>query len=135
MHFQPSKRWHTPCFIVMAKLNTRKPATPLKTFDPRLDQLEGDAAEVFEIDRSNLVLQLRTLRYSIDEGALEMEMVASERVFGKSVSGALTRGGQKLRLAARDLHRILRLLERTRAPKGPGRPDKKPKPRNRRKAR
>jgi hypothetical protein len=119
----------------MAKLNIRKPATLLKTFNPRLDQLEGDAAEVFEIDRSNLVLQLRSLRYAIDESALEMEMVATERVFGKSVSAALTRGGQKLRLAARDLHRILRLLERTRAPKGTGQPDKKPKPRNRRKSR
>lgn len=134
MHFLRSKTWHTPCSTVMVKLNIRKTATPPKTFDPRLDQLEGDAAEVFEIDRSNLVSQLRTLRYAIDEGALEMEMVASERVFGKSVSGALTRGGQKLRLAARDLYRLLRLLERARAPKGPGRPDKKPKPRNRRKA-
>ena len=120
--------------LVMVKLNIRKPATPLKTFNPRLDQLEGDAVEIFEIDRSNLVLQLRSLRYAIDESALEMEMVANERVFGKSLSGALTRGGQKLRLAARDLNRLVRLLERTRAPKNSGRPDKKPKPRNRRKA-
>jgi len=118
----------------MVKLNIRKPNTSRKTFKPRLDQLEGDAAEIFEIDRSNLVLQLQTLRYAIDESALEMEMVATERVFGKSVSGALMSGGLKLRLVARDLNRLLRLVERARAPKGPGRPDKKPKPRNRRKA-
>jgi hypothetical protein len=120
---------------VMVKLNVRQTAFPPKTCDPRLDQLEGDAAEIFEIDRSNLVLQLRTLRYAIDESALEMEMVATERVFGKSLSGALTRGGQKLRVAARDLNRLLRLVERAHTPKGPGRPNKKPKPRNRRKAR
>jgi hypothetical protein len=115
-------------FVV--KRNGRPDTDLPKTLDPQLDQLK-----IFEIDRSNLILQLRTLRRAIDEAAEEMEMVAIERVFSKSPSGALARGGQKLRLAARDLNRVLRLIERAHIPKAPGRPGPKPKLGNRRKAR
>jgi hypothetical protein len=115
-------------FVV--KRNVRPDTDLSKTFGPQLDQLE-----IFEIDRSNLILQLRTLRRAIDEAAEEMEMVAIERVFGKPLSRALTRGGQNLRLAARDLNRVLRLIERAHIPKAPGRPGPKPKLGNRRKAR
>jgi len=114
----------------VVKRNGRPDTDLPKTFDPQLDQLE-----IFEIDRSNLILQLRTLRRAIDEAAEEMAMVAIERVFSKSPSGALARGGQKLRLASRDLNRVLRLIERAHIPKAPGRPGPKPKLGNRRKAR
>jgi hypothetical protein len=115
----------------VVKRNVRQDTDFPKSFDPQLDQ-----REIFEIDRSNLILQLRSLRRAIDEGAEEMEMVAIERVFSKSLSGVLARGGQKLRLAARDLNRVLRLIERAHVPKAPPeRPDQKPKPGKRRKNR
>ena len=112
------------------KRNSRQPTVVPKTFDPLWDQ-----HEIFEIDRSNVILQLRSLRHAIDEGAEEMEMVAIERVFSKSLSGALTRGGQKLRLAARDLNHVLRLVEGAHVARMPRRSDRKTKPGNRRKAR
>ena len=65
-------------------------------FDSRLDR-----AQIFQIDRSNMVLQLRTLRRAIDEAAQEMKMVAAERVFGNSLSRALAREARKLHLIAR----------------------------------
>jgi hypothetical protein len=95
--------------------------------------LEGDDAEVFQIDRCNIMLQLRSLKRAINEGAEEMEMVAIERVFDKPLSRTLTRGGQKLRVAARDLTRILRLLEAAQVPQAPTK--SKPRPSHRRKAR
>jgi hypothetical protein len=114
----------------VVKRNGRRDTTLPKTFDPQLDQ-----HEIFEIDRANVVIQLRTLQRAIDESAEEIEMVAIERVFGKPLSRALTRGGQKLRLTARDLNRLLRLVERAHVPKTPGRPGPKPKLGYRRKAR
>ena len=52
-----------------------------KTFDLRLDRIE-----IFQIDRANMVLQLRRLRRAIDAGAEEIEMVSAESVFSKSLS-------------------------------------------------
>ena len=76
------------------------PQFPPKTANQLSSLLEGDDAGIFEIDRSNLVLQLRTLRRTINEGAEELDMVAIESVFVKSVSRALTRAANKLYLAA-----------------------------------
>ena len=71
----------------------------------------------FEIDRSTVTLQLRNLRRAVDEGAMEMDLVAAERVFGKPVSHALMRIARKLHLIATDLDSLLRLVARARMPK------------------
>jgi len=115
----------------MVKPTDRRSAIPQKTANQLLSLLEGDDTEIFEIDRSNLALQLRTLRRTINEGAEEIDMVAIESVFVKAVSRALTKTAQKMYLVAEDLDGLLRLVERARAPKLSGRPEPKQKPRNR----
>jgi hypothetical protein len=108
--------------------NARQGTDFPETFDSRLDQYD-----FFEIDRSNLVLQLRTIRRAISESAEEMEMVAIERVFVAPVSQALTRTARKLHRVAEDLNGLHRAVERARPPKEPERSNSKPKPRPRRK--
>jgi hypothetical protein len=117
----------------MIKSTDRRPAIPLKTANQLLSLLEGDDISIFEIDRSNLVLHLRTLRRAINEGAEEIDMVAIESVFAKSISRALIRAARKLYLAAEDLAGLLRLVERASVPKKPGRPASNRKLRNRQK--
>ena len=121
-------------FSTMVKLTNRRPAIPTKTANQLSSLLEGDDAGIFEIDRSNLVLQLRTLRRTINEGAEELDMVAIESVFVKSVSGALTRAANKLYLAAEDLGGLVRLVERAIVPKAAARPEPNRKPPKERKA-
>jgi hypothetical protein len=116
----------------MVKPTDRRLAIAPKTANQLLSLLEGDDEEIFEIDRSNLILQLRTLRRTISEGAEEIDMVAIESVFVKSVSRALTRAASKLYLAAEDVGALLRLVERANVPKSSGRPEPNRKPRNRR---
>jgi hypothetical protein len=118
------------CLAVVVKRNVRRDTDLPKTFDPQLDQ-----HEIFEIDRSNLVLQLRTVRRAINESAEEMEMVAIERVFVQAVSQALTRTARKLYHVAEDLSGLQRLIERARLPGAFHQSDPKPKPRNRPKPR
>lgn len=101
-----------------------------QTFDSRFGQ-----REIFEIDRSNLVLQLRTIRRAINESAEEMEMVAIERVFVKAVSQVLTRTARKLYQVAEDLADLHRLIERARLPQALDGAGSRPKPRNRPKSR
>jgi len=101
----------------MVKRNARQVVVPPKSFDPL-----WSPREIFEIDRSNVVLQLRTLRHAIDEGAQEMEMVAAERVFAKSLSRTLMRRARKLRVVAKDLNSLLRLVERSHVERPPARP-------------
>jgi hypothetical protein len=114
----------SPSLVVTNKI--RRGTVLPTSVDSRLDQ-----HEIFEIDRSNLVLQMRTLRRVIKEGAEELDMVAIERVFVKSASQSLTRTARKLDLVAEDLVGLLRLVERARAPKAPERPEPKRNPRNR----
>jgi len=118
----------------MVKSTDRRPAIPPKTPNQLSSLLEGDDAGIFEIDRSNLVLQLRTLRRTMKEGAEEIDMVAIESVFVKSVSRALTRAANKLYLAAEDLRGLVRLVERAIVPKTAARPELNRKPAKRRKA-
>ena len=117
-------------------VKTADPRTPIhqKNASQLSSLLEGDDTEIFEIDRSNLVLQLRTIRRAIKEGAEEIEMVAIERVFVKSVSRTLARAASKLYLVAKDLDGLLPLIERAHVPKAPGRPKPKRKAGNRPKA-
>ena len=115
---------------VVVKRNVRQDRTFPKTFDPRWDQ-----DEIFQIDRSNLVLQVRTLRRAINESAEEMEMVAAERVFVTSVCRALKRTARKLYLVAEGLDGLLRMLERAHVPKATGRPEPDPERPYRRKPR
>jgi hypothetical protein len=110
--------------------NARQSIVLPETFDSRLDQ-----HEIFEIDRSGMVLQLRILRQAINEGAEEMEMVAIERVFVESVSQALTRTARKLYRVSEDLNGLHRMVERAHPPKAPEQSNSRPMPRNRRKKR
>ena len=105
--------------------NARQGTDFPETLDSRLD--------LFEIDRSNLVLQLRAVRRAISESAEEMEMVAIERVFVEPVSQALTRTARKLYRITKELNGLHRAVERARPPKEPERSNSKPKPRPRRK--
>jgi hypothetical protein len=116
--------------MMVVKRNVRRDTDLPKTLDLQLNQ-----HEIFEIDRCNLVLQLRTIRRAINESAEEMEMVSIERVFVKAVSQALTRTARKLYHVAEDLSDLQRLIERARPPGAFHESDPKPKPRNRPKAR
>ena len=117
----------------MVKSTDRRPTISPKTANQLFSLLEGDDTEIFEIDRSNLALQLRTLRRIINEGAEEIDMVAIESVFVKAISRALTRAARKLYLAAEGVDAILRRVERANVPKALARPEQNRKPRNRRK--
>ena len=110
--------------------NARQSIVLPETFDLRLDH-----HEIFELDRSGMVLQLRILRQAINEGAEEMEMVAIERVFVESVSQALTRTARKLYRVSEDLNGLNRMVERAHPPKEPEQSNSRPLPRNRRKKR
>jgi len=110
--------------------NARQSTVLPKTFDSSFDQ-----NEVFEIDRSNLVLELRTIRRAINETAEEMEMVAVERVFVDSVSRNLTRTARKLYRVSEDLHGLHRMVERARVPKEPEQSNSKPPPRRKKRNR
>jgi hypothetical protein len=114
----------------MVKPIDRRTAISQKTVN---QLLKGDHARIFEIDRSNLVLQLRTIRRAINETAEEMEMVAIERVFVKPVSQTLTRTARKLYRLAEDLYGLNRMIEHAQPPAAPGRPKRKPTPRKGRK--
>lgn len=116
----------------MVKQTDRPSTVDPKTANQLLNLLDGDDTEIFEIDRSNLVLQLRTLHRAINESAEEMAMVADEAVFAKSVSQALTRTARKLSRAAEDLNALHRMLQQARPPTVPARLTRKPAPRNRR---
>jgi hypothetical protein len=78
---------------------------------------EHRASSYFEIDRSTVARELQSLESTIEEGAKQIEMVAAERVFDQSLSRALAKRARKLHLVARDLNRLLRLVERARMPK------------------
>ena len=110
--------------------SARQNAVLAQTFDSLISQ-----REIFEIDRSNLVRQLRTIRRAINESAEEMEMVAIEQVFVKRVSQALIRSARKLYRGAEDLNGLQRLIERAHAPGAFDGSDPKPTPRNRPKSR
>ena len=112
------------------KLKTREGIVLPETFYSRMDR-----HDIFEIDRSNMVAQLRIIRRAINEGAEEMEMVAIERVFAKSVSQELTRTARKLYQFAEELSGLHRIIERATLPKEPEQSDLKPRERPRRKQR
>jgi hypothetical protein len=73
----------------------------------------------FEIDRSTVSSELQNLKSAIEEGAKQIEMVAAERVFDRSLSAALVRKARELHLVARDLKGLLKLVARARMPKTP----------------
>jgi hypothetical protein len=117
--------------LIPGKLKrVRQGAILPETFYSRMDQ-----RDIFEIDRSNLVAQLRIILRAIDESAEEMEMVAVERVFVKSVSKALTRTARKLYQLAEDLSGLHRMIERASLPKEPERSNLEPPHRSLRKGR
>ena len=77
---------------------------------------QNDTLEYFEIDRSAVLDQLQNLRRTIDEGAEEMEMVAAERVFDKSLSRLLEGRARRLHRTAKDLNSLLRSVARAHIP-------------------
>jgi hypothetical protein len=89
---------------------------------PQLSDIGPDPVKIFEFDRFELVLVLRRLRGAIEEGAVELEMVARERVFIELLSRALTQSAQQLYRLSKDLNQLIRALERAHAPKPTGRP-------------
>jgi hypothetical protein len=93
-----------------------------------MDRLGRENAAIFEADRSAMARELHILRRQIEECAIEIEMVAAEGVFDRSLSRALMRRAQKLRLVARDLTNLLGLVERARVPAGTRRRPPKPAP-------
>jgi hypothetical protein len=119
----------------MVKQSVRRLPVYPKTANQSFNPLDGDDSEIFEIDRSSLVLQLDTLRRAINESAEEMEMVADEAVFAKSVSKELTRAARKLFRASQDLKVLHRIIQQARPPAAPVRPPRKPAPGNQRKPR
>lgn len=76
----------------------------------------NDTLKYFEIDRSTMLAQLQNLRRTIDEGAEEMEMVAAERVFDKSLSRLLESRARRLHRTAKDLNSLLRSVARAHIP-------------------
>jgi hypothetical protein len=133
--FLPRTGGILPAFVAMVNQSDQRPSIFPKNAHQLQNLLEGDDTEIFEIDRSNLVFQLRTLRRAINESAEEMEMIADEAVFAKSVSQALTRTARKMYRACEDLNALHRMLQQARPPAAPGRPPREPTPRNRRKTR
>jgi hypothetical protein len=119
---------HRP--IEVARRKDQGEITNPENFDSRSFQ-----REIFEVDRSNLALQLRMLRRGIVAGADELAMIALEGVLSEPLSRQLTRRARALRLEARRLNRLLRLVERARIPKAGRRSNPKAKPRNRAKKR
>jgi hypothetical protein len=113
---------HSPLKILACKRVKEYETLPRTSRKNKRDQI-GKRPEYtsthFEIDRSTVTLQLRNLRRAVDEGAMEMDMVAAERVFGKPVSLALVRSARKLHLIATDLDSLLRLVARAHLPKTP----------------
>jgi deoxyribose-phosphate aldolase len=100
-----------------AKENEPLPKTFRKKKRDRVGKYPEYTSTHFEIDRSTVTLQLRNLRRAVDEGAMEMDMVAAERVFGKPVSHALVRSARKLHSIATDLDSLLLLVARAHLPK------------------
>jgi hypothetical protein len=70
----------------------------------------------FEIDRSTVLHQLQNLMRAIERGAEDIEMVAAEGVFDKSLSRALQRGARQLRRTAKDLNALLSSVARASYP-------------------
>ena len=123
-----SRSCGTPAALfLMAKRKVRGDVIPSEASDQQIGQ-----RELFEIDRSNLVLQLRALRRSINDGAEELKMVAIEGVFVNSLSRVLTSTARKLRILSEDFDGLIRQVERAAGPKATTRKLRTPKPRNRR---
>jgi hypothetical protein len=64
--------------------------------------------EFFEFDRKIVSNQLNQLRDAIDEGALQLEMVADEQMFDESLSATLSRTSQRLQQMSRRLEELLK---------------------------
>ena len=114
----------------MAKRKVRGDVISPEASDQQIGQ-----RELFEIDRSNLVIQLRALRRAINDGAEELKMVAIEGVFVSSLSRVLISTARKLQILSEDFDGLIRDVERATGPKATTRKLRTPKPRNRRKNR
>ncbi len=88
-----------------------------KNTRPRARKPTDNELTYFEIDRSTVARDLQSLKSAIEEGAKQIEMVAAERVFDRSLSRELVRSARKLQLVARDLNGLLKLVARAHMPK------------------
>ena len=119
----------------MLKRTVRNSDLTHQTAGPQLGYVGRDLREIFEIDRYTLVVQLKNLRREIADGAEEMRMVAAERVFRESLSGALVKQAEKLQVTVNELSHLMRSVERAKMPKVPGRPESKAAARHRQRKR
>jgi hypothetical protein len=77
-------------------------------FKKRVGKSFGDLdGKYFDFDRKLVARVLDTLRGAMDEGAAQMEMVADERMFEKSLSGTFSRTALHLDRMARRLGKLL----------------------------
>ncbi len=109
------KKFHSPQKILVCdrvKENEPLPKTFRKNKRDQAVKRPEYTSTDFEIDRTTVTLQLRNLRRAVDEGAMEMDMVAAEKVFGKALSQAMIRSARKLHLIVTDLDSLLRLVAR-----------------------
>jgi hypothetical protein len=60
----------------------------------------------FEFDRHLVLRGLEDLATAIERGAIDLELVAAERVFLESVSAQLVQQARKLRSTARELKKL-----------------------------
>jgi hypothetical protein len=76
--------------------------------EKRGTKIPGDLdRKCFEFDREIVAGILDTLQGAINAGAAQMEMVADERMFDKSLSGTFSRTAQHLNRMARKLEKLL----------------------------
>lgn len=74
------------------------------------------ALQCFHIDRAEVSARLYKLSHSLAAGAVEMEMVAAERVFDKRFSAQLVRKARDLKRLAKQLNRMHEDAARARFP-------------------
>jgi hypothetical protein len=60
----------------------------------------------FEFDRHLVVRGLEDLTVAIERGAIDLELVAAERVFAEPASAQILQAARKLRLTARELKKL-----------------------------
>jgi deoxyribose-phosphate aldolase len=72
--------------------------------------------QCFHIDRAEVATHLYKLSQAISTGAKEIEMVAAERVFDKSLTAKLAGKARVLRRLAKQLNRMHELAARARFP-------------------
>jgi hypothetical protein len=83
---------------------------------PLVEETADRALQYFRLDRSVVVGQLNSLSRVLSAEALQIEMVAAERVFNKSFSSRLARLALSLQRFAKELNAMRKEAARQRSP-------------------